>query len=54
MIIEKQNMELILKGIMNIRGYIQAEFLDREHPDLFNMAVELENKIAELAGDEEL
>ena len=45
-------MEELLTLIMDIRGYMQAEGLDKEHPALFNDTVKLEDKIAELVGDE--
>ena len=48
----REQVEEQLTLIMDIRGYMQAEGLDKEYPDLFNDTVNLEDKIAELAGDE--
>ena len=50
--IKQETLEQLLEMAQDIRGYIQAENLDTEHKDLFFMAETLENKVAELVGDE--
>ena len=49
---QKDNKEELLNLISNIRGYIQAENMEQEHKELFNMAVKLEDKIALLVGED--